>query len=382
VERELRAFCRPSSTSTTTAHNNSSNQQSGGAAQPVSPPSTQQQASPLPHQQPASCSSDITGTDDPSSASRSQNCRDANRFLHAARVTREKYPVYADDQYKKAAASARAAGDTELELSILREATSPPAPQPPLEEACAEPAREAASYIKGAEAIEKEDQSCDGLLQAAQKYFTAGSIFLRAIKPGLTNEQIEASCENKKTNEMFHLRDALINKVERKRDAGECRPTTAGSPVTEICFAQPCDNDGNCTYKKEDLPCTCPDGATKIKNFRLANPASISQGRNVSIYECVAPDGTASQTTRSKQPCLMPSVRVEPMDRTPDGQCVVADNTNNDDDRCFYGFTYTVAYTSVLQKGSVAAGKTTQICHQANPQIKIQSVTLTAPAAR
>jgi hypothetical protein len=145
VERELRAFCRPSSTSTTTAHNNSSNQQSGGAAQPVSPPSTQQQASPLPHQQPASCSSDITGTDDPSSASRSQNCRDANRFLHAARVTREKYPVYADDQYKKAAASARAAGDTELELSILREATSPPAPQPPLEEACAEPAREAAS---------------------------------------------------------------------------------------------------------------------------------------------------------------------------------------------------------------------------------------------
>ena len=75
----------------------------------------------------ASCS-DITGTSDTSSAPTAQQCNDANRALHAARVTREKYPVYADDQYKKAAAAARAAGDTQLELSILREATSPPVP--------------------------------------------------------------------------------------------------------------------------------------------------------------------------------------------------------------------------------------------------------------
>ena len=50
--------------------------------------------------------------------------------------------------------------------------------------------------FKGAEAIEKEDPSCVGLLQTAENYFTAGRIFFHAIKPGLTNEQIEASCEN------------------------------------------------------------------------------------------------------------------------------------------------------------------------------------------
>jgi hypothetical protein len=185
----------------------------------------------------ASCS-DITGTNDTSTAPTAQQCKDANTALHAARVTREKYPVYVDDQYKNAAAAARAAGDTQLELSILREATSPPAPQPPLEdEACAEPAREAAPYIKGAEAIEKEDPSCAGLLQAAENYFTAGRIFFQALKTqGLTNKQIEASCENKKTNEMFRFRDALIDLVDRKKEAGQCqsrpRVTETSPPPT------------------------------------------------------------------------------------------------------------------------------------------------------
>jgi hypothetical protein len=129
----------------------------------------------------------------------------------------------------------------------LREAAAPPVPQPPSEdEACAEPAREARPYIIGAEAIQKTEwNSCPALLQAAENYFTAGKIFFRAIKSGLTKEQIEASCENKKTNEMFRRRDALIDLVDKKEEKGECQarqrvartsPPSNGSPSpTDQC---------------------------------------------------------------------------------------------------------------------------------------------------
>lgn|SRR5262249_4540127 len=53
-----------------------------------------------------------------------KDCDDADFSLQAARVTRERYPGVAADQFKKAAAAARRAGDTKFELTILREATS------------------------------------------------------------------------------------------------------------------------------------------------------------------------------------------------------------------------------------------------------------------
>ena len=55
---------------------------------------------------------------------RFKDCDDADFSLQAARATREKYPGVAAEQFKKAAAAARRAGDTKLELVILREATS------------------------------------------------------------------------------------------------------------------------------------------------------------------------------------------------------------------------------------------------------------------
>jgi hypothetical protein len=166
----------------------------------------------------ASCS-DITGTS--STAPAATHCKDANRALHAARVTREKYPAVSTDEYKKAAAAARRAGDTKLELSILREAVTPP-PAAPEEKPCADAMREAASYLTGAEAIKKEDRSCRGLTQAAENYLTAGRIFIRAIKPDLSQEEIANSCGYKTANELFLQRDALNGLVDKMRQNGLC----------------------------------------------------------------------------------------------------------------------------------------------------------------
>ena len=80
---------------------------------------------------------------------------------------------------------------------------------------CADSTRDASSYITGAEAIKKEDQSCKGFLQAAENYFTAGRIFLRALKTDQSQDAIANSCEFKKSNEMFLQRDKLIAIVDR-----------------------------------------------------------------------------------------------------------------------------------------------------------------------
>lgn len=72
---------------------------------------------------PASCS-DITGTSSSTSPNAS-HCRDADRAVYAARQIRQNNPQLAAVEYKKAAAAARRAGDTSLELSILREAIEP-----------------------------------------------------------------------------------------------------------------------------------------------------------------------------------------------------------------------------------------------------------------
>lgn len=82
------------------------------AAQPVPPPGKAGTSS-------ASCS-DITGTS--STAPAATHCKDANRALRGARLIRQSNPKVAAEEYNKAAAAARSAGDYTLELSILREA--------------------------------------------------------------------------------------------------------------------------------------------------------------------------------------------------------------------------------------------------------------------
>jgi hypothetical protein len=53
-----------------------------------------------------------------------KDCDDADFALQAARAARDDYPRVAADQYKQAAAAARRAGDSKLELTILRESTT------------------------------------------------------------------------------------------------------------------------------------------------------------------------------------------------------------------------------------------------------------------
>ncbi len=101
--------------------------------------------------------------------------------------------------------------------------------------------------------------------------------------------------------------------------------------------------------------------------------------------DCVDVVGeTVAQKPPARKSCSMPSVTVQRKDA--DTSCVVAIN-RNPDDRCSYTFTYIVVRgteRSVLQRGSVAALKTTTICHagKPHPQIEDLTVTLSAPAAR
>jgi hypothetical protein len=126
AERALRAFCRTNSA--VAARKQSPSNERSVPSQTAAPVKSAMPKS-------ASCS-DITGTK--STAPAVTHCKDANRALHAARVTREKSPAISADEYKKAAAAARRAGDANLELSILREATTAeaarnPAPATPQE---------------------------------------------------------------------------------------------------------------------------------------------------------------------------------------------------------------------------------------------------------
>src|SRR5262249_49491911 len=46
--------------------------------------------------------------------------------------------------------------------------------------------------------------------------------FFRTIKVGMSSDDVVKSCAQKKTNEMFLHRDALIARVDRMKAAGQC----------------------------------------------------------------------------------------------------------------------------------------------------------------
>jgi len=59
--------------------------------------------------------------------------------------------------------------------------------------------REAAADITGAQAIERNDPSCAGLLHAAENYFyPPAESSSAASKPGMSSDQVVNSCANKK----------------------------------------------------------------------------------------------------------------------------------------------------------------------------------------
>jgi hypothetical protein len=151
-------------------------------------------------------------------------------------MTRQKYPLVSEEEYKKAAAAARRAGDSQFELAILREATAPP-PEPPTEaEVCAKLMQEARAFITAGEAAEREDPTCEGLTTAAERYFDAGKLFFRAIALGQSQDQVFRSCQYQKTNEFLLRRDKLLYRVDDMRKNGLCdprkRPTIVKGPGT------------------------------------------------------------------------------------------------------------------------------------------------------
>jgi hypothetical protein len=134
----------------------------------------------------ASCS-DITGTNNPAPAA--TDCKDAKSSLRAARVTRKKYGVYAQEQYKKAAASFRLAGDIGGAEAAEREAKLTDdvfdAQQKDAERAtdAKKQQSEGEANEKIAEKIEEgafEDGSCADLEVAASYYRDAARAFLNA----------------------------------------------------------------------------------------------------------------------------------------------------------------------------------------------------------
>ncbi len=134
-----------------------------------------------------SCGSDITGTN--STAPAATACKDGFASLRAARITRKKYGVYAQEQYKKAAASFRLAGDIGGAEAAEREARLADdvfdAQQKDAERAIDAKKQQAEGEAtqKIAEKIEEgafEDGSCADLEVAASYYRDAARAFLNA----------------------------------------------------------------------------------------------------------------------------------------------------------------------------------------------------------
>lgn len=225
------------------------------APTPPIQPKAPSAASSLPNQQSADCS-DITGTD--SNVPAATDCKDAVADRDVARVNRKKNPELSKYSYKKAAEAAHRAGDTNLELSILREATELPPVEQSAEQPCATSTREAASYILGAETIEKKDPSCAGLRQAAENYLTAGKIFFRDVKIGQRREDVESSCAIKLTDTMLQRGNALNDRVDRMKQEGKCEQGLRIPPPTPD--ETPKIADGNDEQRKKE----CAEMVSKL----------------------------------------------------------------------------------------------------------------------
>jgi hypothetical protein len=193
----------PAMSSDTRSQPNSKSRVSGAPPAPAVPAASNNRP-----RQPQSCS-DITGTKDSSPAA--TNCKDAVGDRDVARLNRKKDPELSKYGYKKAAEAAHRAGDTALELSILREAQAPPAvetPDPDRDNNL----RDGAFYLSAARAAEQNDPGCEGFTTAAEDYLQAAKFFLRAD-------------DVKQADELLRKHDALNALVDRTRQEGRCHPS-------------------------------------------------------------------------------------------------------------------------------------------------------------
>ena len=170
----------------------------------------------------SSCS-DITGTDDTSETS--TNCADGNTYLHAARVTRQKYGVYGQDQYKKAAESYRKSGDFQRAEAVLREAALSEETFEALQKAAVTPdqalhqawANTGDGLMKIAQGIVNKPSTCSELRDAAALYAGAARNFSDAG-------------ELRKADEAMLRSNMLADQVDQLEREGRCRPKMPSIP--------------------------------------------------------------------------------------------------------------------------------------------------------
>jgi hypothetical protein len=172
----------------------------------------------------ASCS-DITGTN--STAPAADDCKDANTFLHSARVIRKDYGLLAQEQYKQAAKSYRLAGDTAKADAALREAALSDQAFDAEQNAAAmnqpNPVREALlrsadTMLKSARDIDSRPATCSEFRDAAAFYFQAGRFLFDAG-------------ETQKADRIFLRRDFLNNEVDRMEQEGRCHAHETHTPA-------------------------------------------------------------------------------------------------------------------------------------------------------
>jgi hypothetical protein len=206
----------------------------------------------------ASCS-DITGTD--STAPATTDCKDGNTYLRAARITRKKYGAYAQEQYKKAAASFRLAGDIGGAEAAEREAELTDdvfdAQQKDAERAAdaKKQQSEGEANERIAEKIEEgafEDGSCADLEVAASYYRDAARAFLNADVYDKASLDVQ--------------RDVRLGKIVKKAQAeGLCnrKLSTADrkSLLPPIGNDEPADDPNDCEGMRVRLAPAAPNPA-------------------------------------------------------------------------------------------------------------------------
>jgi hypothetical protein len=233
----------------------------------------------------ASCS-DITGTN--STAPAATDCKDAIADRDVARANRKKDPELSKFGYRKAAEAARRSGDTDLELSILREAETPPPADKPDADRDSN-LQDAQTYLTAAKAGEENDPTCTGLTNAAENYLQSAKFFLRA-------DQV------KKTDELLLRHDALIALVDRAKQEGRCsRVREVSNPPTP-----------GPSSKEPDLPPNeCHNALDQVK--KLVTPSATNMSSvgtdKVAIDNDALRQGTKLRIKLAARGCREPDAK-------------------------------------------------------------------------
>jgi hypothetical protein len=208
---------------------------------------------------PASCGSDITGTDNASTAANANDCKEAHRSLNAARQLRKQkqFSRLVPEEYKKAAAAAQRAGDTELMLKIIREAEQPDAPVADKPDPHKEGLVRSANAMSGAaQDLLSKPVTCGDMKDAEALYLSAAKNFLDAD-------------EIAKADEMTRKHTALVETVDRLETEGKCQVPQASAKQSLA----------STTNSQSDNTAKCQEALDRLKKLDepTANMASIGE---------------------------------------------------------------------------------------------------------